>query len=109
MTFRLYLLQRLSALLMVPLIAAHLAMILYASAGGLSAAEILARTRGSAGWAVFYGVFALLAAIHGAIGVRAVAGEWSRLRGTALDILMWAVGGCLLLLGLRAVFAVVAP
>ena len=47
MSFRLYLLQRLTAALMVPLIAAHIVTIIYATRHGLSAAEILSRTRGS--------------------------------------------------------------
>ena len=45
--------------------------------------------------------------MHGAIGVRAVASEWTRLRGRALDILMWGFGILLAALGLRAVAAVV--
>ena len=55
MTLRLYLLQRLTAALMVPLIAAHLITIIYATHNGISATEILGRTRGSLGWAGFYG------------------------------------------------------
>jgi fumarate reductase subunit C len=107
-TLRLYLLQRLTAALMVPLIAGHLATIIYATHNGLSAAEILGRTHGSLGWALFYGLFVLLAAVHAAIGVRGVAADWSRLRGRALAILMWGFGMALLLLGARAVYAVVA-
>jgi len=109
MTFRLYALQRLSAALMVPLIAAHLVIIFYATANGLSAAEILGRTRGSLGWALFYGVFVALAAIHGAIGVRSVLREWTALRARALDGIMWGFGLLLLVLGWRAVIAVVMP
>lgn len=108
MTLRLYLLQRLTAALMVPLIAGHLATIVYASHNGLSAAEILGRTRGSLGWAFFYGLFVLLAAVHGAIGVRAIAADWTSLRGRALTVLMWGFGLTLLLLGARAVQAVIA-
>lgn len=108
MTLRLYLLQRLSAALMVPLIAGHLATIIYASHNGLSAAEILGRTRGSLGWAAFYGLFVLLASVHGAIGVRAIAADWTPLRGRALTVLMWIFGLTLFLLGARAVHAVVA-
>ncbi len=108
MTFRLYLLQRLTAALMVPLIAAHLVTIVYATHNGLSAAEILGRTRGSFVWALFYGLFVLLAAIHAAIGVRVVAAEWTPLRGRSLAALMWIFGMLLLLLGARAVYAVVA-
>ena len=109
MTVRLYILQRATAALMVPLIAVHLVTMLYAIHGGLSAAEILGRTRASWGWALFYGVFVLAASVHGAIGVRAVAVEWTTLRGCGLDVAMWAFGATLLLLGLRAVMAVVAP
>ena len=65
---RLYVIQRTTAMLMVPLILAHLVIIFYATAQGISAANILSRTQGSLAWATFYGVFVLLAAVHGAIG-----------------------------------------
>jgi fumarate reductase subunit C len=107
MNVRLYILQRLTAAIMVPLLLVHLAMIFYASSHALSAAEILGRTRGNIGWGLFYTVFVLAAATHGAIGVRVVAGEWMHLRGRPLDVLMWAFGLLLLALGLRAVAAVV--
>ncbi len=109
MTLRLYVLQRLTAALMVPLIVGHLIVIFYATSNGLSAVEILGRTRGSIGWALFYGLFVLLAAVHGAIGVRAVLREWTKLRPLSLDVLMWVFGLLLLLLGARAVIAVVLP
>jgi fumarate reductase subunit C len=109
MTVRLYLWQRLTAALMVPLVIAHIVLILYATSHGLSAAEILGRTRGSIGWGLFYGLFVMLVAIHGSIGVRAVLSEWTRLRGGALDLLTSAFGLILLVLGLRAVAAVVLP
>jgi fumarate reductase subunit C len=109
MNVRLYALQRATALVMVPLVLMHIAVIFYAARVGLSAAEILARTRGSFGWAMFYGVFVLAAATHGAIGVRSVAGEWTGVRGGKLDILMWGFGIILAALGLRAVAAVVLP
>ena len=50
----------------------------------------------------------LLAATHGAIGLRVVAGEWTSLRGRARDTLMLGAGVILALLGARAVYAVVA-
>ncbi len=107
MTFRLYLLQRATAALMAPLIIAHIAVILYATGNGLSGAEILGRTRGSIAWGLFYGLFVLLAAVHGAIGVRTVLGEWTRLSRSVLDLTAWGLGMVLMLLGLRAVYAVV--
>jgi fumarate reductase subunit C len=105
---RLYVLQRATAVIMAPLVLAHLVVIFYATSRGLSAAEILGRTRGSVGWGLFYGLFVLAAAIHGAIGVRAMASEWTPLEDNrALDALMWGFGIMLAALGLRAVAAVV--
>jgi fumarate reductase subunit C len=106
---RLYVWQRLTAVLMVPLIAVHLIIIIYATNRGLSAAEILGRTQGSVAWGLFYSLFVAAASIHGAIGVRGVAREWLGWRETALNRLMWIFGVILLVLGLRAVFAVVVP
>jgi fumarate reductase subunit C len=108
-TVRLYVWQRLTAVLMVPLIAVHLIVIIYATNRGLSAAEILGRTRGSVTWGLFYTLFVVAASVHGAIGVRGVAREWLGWREAALNRLMWMFGVALLLLGLRAVFAVVIP
>ena len=111
MSFRLYLLQRGTALLLVPLIAVHLIVIFYATAKGISAASILARTRGSFGWGTFYSVFVMAAAIHGAIGVRNVFAEWGpeplKRDPRLAALILWGVGVGLALLGLRAVYAVV--
>ena len=105
---RLYLLQRLSALVMVPLVLGHLGLMIYAIQGGLSAGEILSRTQGSAGWAVFYGTFVVAVAIHAAIGLRNIAEEWLGARGPALAGFAWAAFFALLAMGARAVWAVVA-
>lgn len=107
MNVRLYLLQRLTAVLMVPLILGHIAIIFYATRKGLSAGDILGRTKGSLGWGLYYATFVIAAAVHGAIGVRGVAREWGGLRGRSLDLVMWAMGLALAGLGLRAVYAVV--
>jgi fumarate reductase subunit C len=107
MAMRLYILQRLTAALMVPLIVGHLIVMFYATQKGLTAADILGRTRGSVAWGAFYGVFVIAASIHGAIGLRTVAGEWLGLSPRARDFVLWASGVILLTLGLRAVTAVV--
>ena len=109
MSMRLYLVQRATAMLMVPLIVGHLVIIFYATAQGVTAADILGRTQGSLGWGLYYGVFVMLAAAHGAIGVRTIAAEWARLEGAALEIVMWGFGVVLAAIGLRAVVAVVFP
>ena len=109
MNVRLYVWQRLTAALMVPLVVVHVAVIFYAARNGMTAADILARTRGSIVWASFYGAFVVAVAIHAAIGVRNVLTEWSPLKQRSADIFASGFGLLLLLLGVRAVAAVVLP
>lgn len=106
LNLRLYMLQRITALLMAPLVLGHLAVMIYAIQGGLSAAEILGRTQGSVLWFLFYGTFVVAVSVHGAIGVRTVVHEWGGLKGVGLDIFMWVTGTGLFALGARAVWAV---
>ena len=103
---RLYMAQRLSALVMAPLVVGHIAVMIYAVQDGLSAAEILGRTRGSLFWALFYGGFVVAVSIHAAIGLRTIICEWTNLRGTMLNSLSWVIFGSLLVMGGRAVLAV---
>ena len=98
--------QRISAMVLAPLVLLHLGVILYAVRDGLSAEEILSRTEGSFFWGAVYGLFVLAAAVHAPIGLRAVLREWGRWRGAGLDIAMALFGLVLLALGLRAVAAV---
>ena len=106
MSLRLYMLQRLSALVMAPLVIGHLILMIYAIQGGLTAEEILGRTQGSILWFLFYGVFVVAVSIHGAIGLRTVAQEWGGLKGASLAVFMWVAGLALFVLGARAVWAV---
>jgi succinate dehydrogenase subunit C len=108
-SLRLYIWQRLTAAFMAPLVLVHVAVIFYASRKGLSAADILGRTRGSAMWSAFYGTFVVAVAIHAAIGVRNVLIEWSPLRERAAGAFSVLFGVLLLVLGLRAVAAVILP
>ena len=108
MEARLFLLQRASAVVLAPLALAHLGLVLYAVRGGLSAEEILARTQGSVGWALFYGLFVLAASVHAPIGVRNVIREWTAWRGASLDAGMLVLAALLMAAGLRAVWAVIA-
>ena len=107
MNVRLYLWQRLTAALMLPMVLVHLAVIFYAMHKGLSAADILARTRGSIAWAAFYGAFVAAVAIHAPIGLRNVLAEWTPLGPRKRDLAAIAFGIVLAVLGLRAVAAVV--
>jgi fumarate reductase subunit C len=105
---RLWVVQRATALVLAACVAVHLVTIVLAVRGGLGAAEILGRTRGNAGWALFYGTFVLAAATHGAIGLRTVAREWLGWpRGVGVAAVLAALA--LMGLGWRAVAAVVLP
>ena len=69
---RLYIAQRVTALVMIPLTLGHIAVMIYAIHGGLSAGEILSRTQSSLGWAMFYGSFVAAVSLHAAIGLRVI-------------------------------------
>jgi len=102
----LWMAQRATAAILAVCVAVHLATIVYAVQGGLSAAEILGRTRGNAGWLAFYSVFVLAAAIHAPIGLRAVLGEWLHWRGASREVFLVLFSLLLLMIGMRAVLAV---
>ncbi len=105
---RLYLLQRLSALVMAPLVLVHLAVIIIAVQNGLTSEEILSRTQGSFWWALLYGTFVVAVSVHAAIGLRVIVFETLKLKGFALNSLTWAIFLGLILMGARAVWAVTA-
>jgi fumarate reductase subunit C len=104
---RLWAAQRLTAAVLAFCVAVHLVTIVYAVRGGLSAAEVLSRTRGSLAWMAFYGLFVVAAATHGSIGVRTVAMEWLGWRKSSADLLMGVIAIGFTALGLQAVYAVV--
>jgi len=97
--------QRVSAMAMALFVLTHLVVVTLAVRGGLSAAEILGRTRGSLAWMAFYGIFVALVAVHAAIGLRNVLEEWPPTRKAA-GALGLAAALLLLALGWRAVAAV---
>ncbi len=103
---RLYLIQRLSAMVLAPLVLGHIGLIIYAVDGGLTASEILDRTRGSMGWGAFYGVFVAAVALHAPIGLRNFAREWLAWRGRGFDRALFVFSIFLLALGARAVWSV---
>lgn len=104
---RLWVMQRATAAILAVCVVVHLATIIYAVRGGLTAGEILGRTRGSFGWGAFYTVFVVAAALHGAIGLRNIAAEWLGWRRGIAGIAAMGIGVALMILGLRAVAAVV--
>jgi fumarate reductase subunit C len=98
--------QRASAAVLAVCLVVHLVTIIYAVRNGLSAAEILGRTRGNMAWAAFYTVFVLAIAVHAPIGLRNVLAETFGWRGRALDVAVLAMAMTLVMWGLRAVYAV---
>ena len=100
--------QRASAVVLALCVLVHLATIVYATRNGLSAAEILGRTRGSSMWFGFYMLFVAAVAVHAPIGLRTLVSETTGWRGRTLDGCMLLVGLLLALLGARAAWAVFA-
>jgi fumarate reductase subunit C len=101
--------QRISAIVLAACVVLHLAGMIWAVRGGLSAAEILARTQGNALFAAFYAVFVLACAVHVPIGLSSIAREWWRWSPSAAVGFARAVTAALVVLGLRAVWSVYAP
>ena len=102
----LWIAQRASAAVLAVCVAVHLATIVYAVQGGLTAAEILGRTRGNHAWLAFYTVFVVAVSVHAPIGLRAVLLEWLRWRGASRDVALALFAAGLAWLGMRAVLAV---
>jgi fumarate reductase subunit C len=100
--------QRASAAVLALCVLGHLAVMIHAVQGGLSAAEILGRTRGHWGFAGFYGVFVLACAVHVPLGLVNIAREWWGWPALAARWAAAAFALLLLVLGGRAVFAVFA-
>ena len=100
--------QRISAMVLGVCVVVHLVTIVYAVHGGLSAAEILGRTRGNVPFAAFYVVFVLACAIHAPIGVMNIAAELPGLRRIGALVVAPLFATAILVLGLRAVVAVFA-
>jgi len=100
--------QRISAMALAVCVVVHLGGIVYAVRGGLTAAEILARTGGNWAFAAFYGVFVIACAIHAPIGIANIVAELGGGRGARHLIVAQIFAVLILVLGLRAVYAVVA-
>ncbi|MEQ1773012.1 MAG: succinate dehydrogenase [Burkholderiales bacterium] len=99
--------QRVSAMVLALCVVVHLITIIVAVRNGLSAAEILGRTRGSFAWGGFYALFVAAVAVHAPIGVRNICAEFGW-RGRGIDTLMFVLALSLAMWGFRAVWAVVS-
>lgn len=98
---RAWYLQRISAMVLALCVIVHIGIIMYAVRGGLSGSEILARTRGSLAFGLFYSVFVLACAAHVPVGLANIAQEWlgwtagrSRMLSLSAGLLILAMGWC---------------
>jgi len=107
MNVRLYIWQRATAALMVPLVLIHIAVIFYATHQQMTAADILSRTHGSVAWASYYALFVAAVSIHASIGVRNVLAEWTPFAERHAGQFAIIFGIVLALLGAHAIFALV--
>jgi fumarate reductase subunit C len=104
---RLWYWGRISSMVLAFCVLVHLAVIIYAVRGGLSGAEVLARTHGNLAFGLFYTVFVLACTVHVPLGLARIVREelgWSD-RGVNLLAALSAL--LLLVLGLRSVYGVV--
>ena len=100
--------QRMSAMVLALCVLVHLGGIIYAVRGGLTAAEILGRTRGNFAFGAFYALFVVACAIHAPIGVANVIGETTVGRGSSALVIASVLGVAILVMGLSAVYGLVA-
>ena len=104
---RLWYWQRISAMVLALCVVVHVGVMIVAVQGGLSAAEILGRTRGSVAFGLFYAVFVAACAVHVPIGLARVCEEWLRMNRFLSVTFAKLATIVILFLGLRAVYGVV--
>jgi fumarate reductase subunit C len=100
--------MRISSMVLAVCVLLHIVTVIYAVRGGLSAAEILGRTHGNWIFGAFYVVFVVACAVHVPLGLAAIAEEWLGLRERTALVFAQIIGAVILLMGLRAVYSVVA-
>ncbi len=106
---RLWYWQRISAMVLALCVVVHIIGIMLAVRGGLSGAEVLARTQGNWLFGAFYATFVLACTVHVPIGLMRIAEEWLSWRSRSVVIAAWLFAALLAVAGLRAVYAVVMP
>lgn len=97
--------QRISAMVLGICVAIHLLIIFYAIRDGLSAQEILGRTQGNIGFAIFYEIFVIACFVHAPIGVANILQETFPKSGMVRSVSI-SLALLILVLGTVAVFGV---
>lgn len=103
----LFLAQRLTALIMIPLVIGHLIMMIIAVQNGLTEHEILDRSRNNLYFFSFYALFVVSASIHAAIGIRNVLQEHVLISAAVRNGIALFISLSLMALGLRSVWGLV--
>ncbi|MEH6628490.1 MAG: hypothetical protein V7739_18785 [Motiliproteus sp.] len=101
--FKIWLAHRLSAMALGLFVVVHLAGMMIAIQGGVSAQEILGRTSGNYVFGLFYSLFVLAAATHASIGLRTVAREVLGWKGWSAGILIICFFLALNIVGVSAI------
>ncbi|MEO6986923.1 MAG: succinate dehydrogenase [Paralcaligenes sp.] len=99
--------QRISAMVLAICVLVHIAVIIYAVRGGLTAADILGRTHDNIWVGLFYSVFVVACAVHVPIGLAKIAEEWWQWHQRIAHLAANVFGVAILFMGLRAVYALV--
>lgn len=100
----LWLAQRISAMVLAVCVVVHLATMIVAVQGGLSAEEIIARVGGNKLWLVFYLVFVVSVSVHAPIGLKTILREMTSLPTRRIELLVTVFALLVLVLGVRAAF-----
>jgi fumarate reductase subunit C len=103
---RLFRIQRLSAMVLAGCLVVHLIPMILAVQGGLTAAEILGRTRDNMVWLSFYLAFVLMVTLHVPIGLRNILRELTSWSEPKVNLASLLAAALLFVLGLRASWAV---
>jgi fumarate reductase subunit C len=103
---RAWYLQRISAMVLTIFVVIHLVIMMFAIHGGLTASEILDRTRSSPLVGLFYALFVIACAIHVPIGVTKIAQEWASLSSAMARRISWFLTALILIMGFAAVWGV---
>jgi len=96
--------QRISALVLAVCVIVHIATLIFAVQGGLSAEEIIDRIGGNALWLGFYLVFAISVAVHAPIGLKTILREMTPLTTERINLLVSLFAILVFVLGVRAAF-----
>ncbi|MGY8990989.1 MAG: hypothetical protein ACKVHL_05320 [Rhodospirillales bacterium] len=100
----LWLAQRITAAILAIAVVVHIATIVMAMDGGLSAREIISRVQGNVAWLIFYLIFVIAVAVHAPIGLRTVMREVTSLSLPIINTVVIFVSLFLCVAGSRAIF-----